>query len=373
MVQRYSVGIIGVGRQGSNVARAYVLNPSTELVAGADTDPELLALFEARFDVRGYPTWDEMFNDEQIDIAAPVLPVGVNADAVVASARAGVKAICCEKPLTASLSDADRMVQECDSRGIVFAAGVVPRNYPEMWQAREMIESGELGEVQSINLYERLGQGGCHGINMARHFAGDAEAEWVVGWADGDPHGDTEEEFGALGGYIRFENGVEAFGHRKEENPLSGASKIEVICDKAVLYRDDAGMHMLRKSEAGIVAEVTGVFPVRKKERYYDADGWTEVSVGTSATLQAVVHSLRTGDKLKATTGDDLRKSLEIAIAMRESARKGNTPVKLPMEDRSLTMRPMLRRWTFKVTTMGREAYMRDMAAHRGTPGTRRD
>ena len=55
--------------------------------------------------------------------------------------------------------------------------------------------SGELGEVQSINIYEKLGQGGCHGINMARHFAGDAEADWVVGWTDGDPHGETEEEF----------------------------------------------------------------------------------------------------------------------------------------------------------------------------------
>ena len=78
------------------------------------------------------------------------------------------------------------------------------------------------------------------------------------------------------------------------------------------------------------------------------------------------------GREAKLTTGDDLRKALEIDIAMRESARRGGVPVKLPLEDRSLTMRPMLRRRTFKVTTMGREAYMRDMAAHRGEPGTRR-
>ena len=372
MDQSYTVGMIGVGRMGTNYARAYDLNPSTELVAGADTDPELLALFQERFGVSGYPTWDEMFADKQLDIAAPVLPVGVNADAVVASARAGVKAIFCEKPLTASLSDADKMVEESESRGIVFAAGLVPRNYPEMWQAREMIESGELGEVQSINIYERLGQGGCHGINMARHFAGDAEADWVLGWTSGDAHGDTEEEFGAVGGYVRFENGVEVFVHNNEQNPLSGASKVQVICDKAVLYRDDAGMHMLRRSEAGVVEEVEGVFPVRSSERYYDDDGWTEVSFGMQASVQAVVDSLNTGEKLRATTGNDLRKSLEIVIAMRESARRRHTPVKLPLEDRSLTMRPMLRRWTFKVTTMGREAYMQDMTDHRGTPGTRR-
>ena len=129
---------------------------------------------------------------------------------------------------------------------------------------------------------------------------------------------------------------------------------------------------MLRRSEAGIVEEVKGVFPVRSKERYYDADGWSEVGFGLRASVQAIVNTLNTGEKLKATTGNDLRKSLEIVIAMRESARRGHTPVKLPMDDRDLTMRPMLRRWTFKVTTMGREAYMQDMAAHRGTPGTRR-
>lgn len=372
MDKKYSVGMIGVGRMGSNHARGYVMNPFTNLVAGADTDPELLELFQERFGAEGYQTWDEMFEDKQIDIAGPVLPVSVNADAVVAAARAGVKAIFCEKPLTASLADADRMVEECASRGIVFAAGLVPRNYPEMWQAREMIESGEVGAVQSINIYEKLSQGGCHGINMARHFAGDVEADWVVGWTGGDPHGETEEEFGAIGGYVRFENGVETFVHWTEDNPLAGASKVQVICEKAVFYRDDGGMHMLRKSDAGVVEEVKGVFPTRSKERYYDADGWNDVSFGLHASIQTIVDTLNTGEKLRATTGNDLRKSLEIVIAMRESARRGHIPVKLPIEDRSLTMRPMLRRWTFKVTTMGREAYMRDMAAHRGEPGTRR-
>ncbi len=374
--RKYRVGMIGVGRQGTHHARAYQLNPSTEVVAGADTDPEILDMFRRRFDLPGYSSYDEMFEKEQIDIAAPVLPVRANADAVVAAARAGVKAIFCEKPLTASLEDADRMVEECRSRGVVFAAGLVPRNYPEYWKAREMIDSGELGEVLSMNLYHDNGQGGCHCINMARHFAGDAEADWVVGWVEGDPFGDTEEEFGGIGGYIRFTNGIEAFSHYKD-TPMTGASNIEVLCSRGVLYRDRRGLHLLKPPDGGGPAgrsglrEVEGVFPVRTSERYFDEEGWREPSVGMVTTIQTIVETLDTGARLRATTGDDLRKSLEICIALRESARRGHAPVKLPLEDRSLVMRPRLRRWSFKVETMGRDAYMKDMAAHLGPPGSK--
>ena len=94
---KYRVGIIGCGRAGTGRARAFDLHPLCEVVAIADTDPENLALGCRHFNVPGYNTFDEMFKHEQIDIAMPVLPVRPNADAVVASAEAGVKAIFCEK------------------------------------------------------------------------------------------------------------------------------------------------------------------------------------------------------------------------------------------------------------------------------------
>ena len=41
----------------------------------------------------------------------------------------------------------------------------------------------------------------------------------------------------------------------------------------------------------------------------------------------------------------DLRQSLEVAIAVKHSALWGNVPVKLPLEDRSLTLYPRAYRW----------------------------
>ena len=92
----YRVGIIGCGRAGAPRARAFDAHPRCEVVAIADTDPENLEMGCRWFDVPGYGSYEEMFARERIDIAMPVLPVGPNADAVVASARAGVKAIFCE-------------------------------------------------------------------------------------------------------------------------------------------------------------------------------------------------------------------------------------------------------------------------------------
>lgn len=375
----YRVGIIGGGRQGTHHARGYAIHSRTEVVAVADTDQENLDLFRERFGVPGYSDYGEMLAKERIEISAPVLPVRANAGAVVASAQAGVKAISCEKPLTASLEDADRTVEECRTKGIFFAAGLVARNYPEYWKARELIEAGGIGEVQSINVYDTNGQGGCHGINLALHFAGDPEADWVTGWVEGDPFSDYEEGheegtegFGGIGGYVRFDNGIEVFGHVKEAVKKATGGRFEVVGAGGVLYDDSLGLHLLKEvrtdgtQKLGDLEEGEGIFPSWSLggKVTYDEEGWRVPTPGMRATVDAIVESLDTGTPLKLSTGEDLRKALEICVALRESARVGHAPVKLPLEDRGLKMYPVNARWNYKKEVYGRERYMQDMATY---------
>lgn len=124
--------MIDCGMRGLCHARLYTHNPRTEVVAASDPDEDNLRRFTETFGVPGYNDYNDMLSNEQIDIAAPVLPVRANADAVVAAARAGVRAIFCEKPLTASLKDADRIVEECRSRSVYFYGGHAFKNYPQM-------------------------------------------------------------------------------------------------------------------------------------------------------------------------------------------------------------------------------------------------
>jgi predicted dehydrogenase len=374
--KKYRVGVIGVGRQGSHHARTYALNPRCELVAGADTDEENLALFGARFGARGYSSYQEMFACEEIDIAAPVLPVRANAAAVIAAAQAGVKLISCEKPLTAKLADADCMVEACRTRGILFAAGLVTKNRPHFWQALEMIQVGEIGQVHSINTYGDNGQGGCHSINLARHFADFAAVEWVTGWVTGDPFSDYEEAHeegqtgvGQIGGHIRFANGIDCFCHYK--HPWKG---VEVIGTKGIIFNDapsSSELYLWKAKDGaepkslGDLEPVEGVFPHMLSpynpdgSRVRDEEGWILSTDGLIDTVQAMVEALDGKAPLRLTTGEDLQQALEICIAMRQSAQNGQAAVRLPLEDRSLQLFPVKGRWNYKKEVHG-EAWYRD-------------
>ena len=98
---------------------------------------------------------------------------------MIAAARAGIPAIFCEKPICASLEDADRMVAEISSRGIHWAAADAMRNLPGFWQVKEMIDSGELGPVRTINIY--LGVGDNRGRNLGRKLPGPERCKAVRG------------------------------------------------------------------------------------------------------------------------------------------------------------------------------------------------
>jgi len=167
---KYRVGIIGCGRAATPRARAFDVHPLCKVVAIADTDPENLEIGCRRFGVPGYDTYAEMLERERIDIALPILPVRPNADAVVAAAEAGVKAIFCEKPLTASLEDADRMVEACRSRNVLLGAGegVAPsRSHPHHASPRGP-EPGDVSREKPMVLQEgRLRPGLVYGPDGA--------------------------------------------------------------------------------------------------------------------------------------------------------------------------------------------------------------
>lgn len=362
---KYRVGVIGCGRKGGQHARAYALNPLTEVVAFADTDPENLELYCKYYGVPGYSDYREMLDKEQIDIAAPILPVRPNPEVVVGCAEAGVKAILCEKPIAASLADADRMVAACQSRGIKLGAGDLDRNLPQYWQALEIIESGELGEVKNINFTGGSGTemsgGGCQLFSLMRLFAGDANVAWVIGWVADDPQSDHDQ---GVAGYLRFTNGIEAFMHRETDARGSG---FEVSCTRGV-FRSNDGYLSLWKADEDIdrptwrtLKQVEGVLPegrvYGRMSGDYDEEGWRWPGDRNIASVQSIVDALEKNIEPRG-SGDNGRKVLEMAIALRESHRRGHVPVRLPLEDRSLRLFPKSSRMDNKKPQMGRETYM---------------
>ena len=80
--------------------------------------------------------------------------------------------------------------------------------------------------------------------------------------------------------------------------------------------------------------------------------------------MAAIVEALETGHEPR-TSGDNMRKGLEIGIALRESHRQGHAPIRLPLEDRSMKIRPHAGRMYNKKEVHNREGYMEQILAYR--------
>ena len=363
---KYQVGIVGCGRQGTQHGRGFNLLPDTQVVAIADPDPDNLALALRRFSARGYSTAEEMYANEQLDIVDCVLPVQYNPDMVVLAAEtSGAKGIVSEKPIAASLADADRMVAACEANGIPWQGGNVDRSISQLWEARALIEAGEIGEVLNINLYELTMQGGCQGLSVAHMFAQDADIDWVTGWTNGDPFGESDDEYLGIGGYVRYANGVDCFIHAR-----TGAMRGLIVTGTEGVFVTDKRhhrfYHKIDASDADLLSNLkyddSKTFKQFRPhaEGGYDEEGWLYPGDRLVNAMQSIVDAITLGIEPKA-PGHVHHKSFEATVAMRESARQGHAAVKLPLEDRSLTLKPQIWRWVNKKGLFGEEEYARQI------------
>ena len=363
---KYKVGIVGCGRQGTQHGRGFNLLPDTSVVAIADPDPDNLALAMRRFSARGYSTAEEMYANEQLDIVDCVLPVQFNPDMVVLAAEtSGAKGIVSEKPIAASLVDADRMVAACEANGIPWQGGNVDRSISQLWEARALIEAGEIGEVLSINLYEMTMQGGCQGLSVAHMFAQDADIDWVTGWTNGDPFGESDDEYLGIGGYVRYANGVECFIHAR-----TGAMRGLIVTGTEGVYVTDKRHHRFYHKSDGSDADLLSNLQYDDSKTFkpfrphaeggYDDEGWLYPGDRLVNSMQSIVDAITLGIEPR-TSGQVQHKSFEATVAMRESARQGHAPIKLPLPDRSLTLKPQIWRWVNKKGLFGEEEYARQI------------
>ena len=221
------------------------------------------------------------------------------------------------------------MVEECRSRAIPFACGDAWRNLPQFWKAREMIDSGELGTVVSINVHHpttEISGGGCQSLSVMRLFAGDAEIDWVVGWTADDPFSDADQ---GMCGIVRFSNGIDGY-YRSQRASKSG---IEVVTTKAVFYSDWTGFHLSKVRDGADVArarwsdfeEVEGLFPATQGWGGSFEKNWTHMSTRQKESVQSIVDALEKGIEPRC-NGDNMRNVLELGIAFRESHRRRPRP-----------------------------------------------
>ena len=127
-------------------------NDQTDLVAVCDVSQAALDSFTGQFQVeRSYTLLEEMLDKEPIDIAI-ICTWQVNHAELgtrIAESRR-MKAILVEKPFTVNAAEAEALISACRKSGVFVAEVWKFRHHPMHLKAKEIIESGGIGNVLQV-------------------------------------------------------------------------------------------------------------------------------------------------------------------------------------------------------------------------------
>jgi len=152
-------------------------------------------------DAKVYTDYRELLKDGSIDAVHVLTPNVSHCEISVAALNAG-KHVLCEKPMAATTADAEKMVEARDKSGKMLTIGYQYRHNHDNQIVKKIVDDGWLGDiyyVEAIYLRRRgvptwgvfadkAQQGGgplidigTHALDLALHFTGNYEVDYVVG------------------------------------------------------------------------------------------------------------------------------------------------------------------------------------------------
>src|SRR5947207_2347813 len=184
--RKLRMGLVG-GGQGAFIGRVHataaVLDNRAALVAGAlSSDPAKAKASAPDYDIkpeRAYGSYQEMIAaelklpaGERIDFAAVATPNHTHYEIAKAFAEAGFN-VMCDKPLTFDLAQAEDLAKVVQKTGVVFGVTHNYTGYPLVRQARDMVLSGELGEINAVRAFYIQGW-----LRTKLESSGQKQADW---------------------------------------------------------------------------------------------------------------------------------------------------------------------------------------------------
>src|SRR5829696_5190379 len=127
MTSMVRIGVIGVGHLGQHHARLLASMPDVTLAAVVDIKPGRAEEIGSKYGAPGYSDIAKLFG--RVDAVSIAVPTVAHVEVALPFIERGI-AILVEKPLAASLAEADRLIQAAITKGTVLAAGHTERFNP---------------------------------------------------------------------------------------------------------------------------------------------------------------------------------------------------------------------------------------------------
>ncbi len=157
--RKVRVGIVG-GGQGSFIGAvhrmAVELDGQADVVAGALSSNPQRAEESARVWhlQRSYASFEEMATTEAalpdgIDVVMVTVPNHLHYAVTSAFLNAGIHVVC-DKPMTLTLEEAQKLVALVEQKQLIFALTHTYTGYPTVRQARQMVQAAVLGTIRKV-------------------------------------------------------------------------------------------------------------------------------------------------------------------------------------------------------------------------------
>ena len=152
-------GIVGYGWVARDFMAPAIRAAGDRLVAVCDPSPAARAAAE---DARGTDDLAEFLADPAVEAVYVATPNHLHRRAVEAAAATG-KAILCEKPMAATLADAEAMAAAVRRHGAFYGTAFDQRHHPAHRVMRDLVRAGRLGTVTALRI--------VYACWLDRHFA----------------------------------------------------------------------------------------------------------------------------------------------------------------------------------------------------------
>lgn len=186
------VGICGLGVAARQVRSSIDSTEGARLTAVCDIRKEEVDAWTERYDLEGFTNIEDLVKSDSVDAVWICTPNNLHTPHTILAADHG-KHVICEKPMTISIAEANKMVEAIERNRVKYVQGHSRIHRPYIWKMGQLIASGRFGRVIHINslmyndwtqrdweihsLDEDLGGGvvfrqGPHQVDPVRYLAG---------------------------------------------------------------------------------------------------------------------------------------------------------------------------------------------------------
>lgn len=218
---------------------------------------------------KAHGSYEELLSDPEIEAIYNPLPNHLHVPLSVQAAQAG-KHVLCEKPVALTAGEAGELIKARDAAGVLIQEAFMVRYHPQWLRARELVRSGKIGQLRSIQGFfsynnrdphnirniANIGGGGlydigCYPITGAR-FLFEDEPSRVVSLIERDPEWGIDRLTSAIlefpGGHATFTCSTQLTPYQRMQIlGTAGRLEIEIPFNAPVdtpcrLFADDGSM-----------------------------------------------------------------------------------------------------------------------------------